>query len=156
MKNVSKIKSIVARLSYAAVVSILMFRLLSVFDRLLTEPLQYEPLFSMYSNAKWVARFFIIVFVIISTLLLKRITTKTSWFIAAIVMYVISLEEVFFNFAFNLRAEFGATWTSSEVRSELVFAHWEFWAILGLSTIVYIGILLFYKSKNCFQNGNVI
>ena len=57
------------------------------------------------------------------------------------ILFLIIVEEAFFNIAHGYRAEFGATWTSMEVRMGLVFYFWQTWVALVLSTICFICML---------------
>ena len=89
----------------------------------------------------------LIVYIGLSTLFLKKILQKKGLILLSTFLYLAVLQELFFNIAFSVRAEFGATWTTMEVLLELVLYYKQTVVLLSVSTIVYYVLLKFLSNK---------
>ena len=89
----------------------------------------------------------LIVYIGLSTLFLKKILQKKGLILLSTFLYLVVLQELFFNIAFSVRAEFGATWTTMEVLLELVLYYKKTVILLSVSTIVYYVLLKVLSNK---------
>lgn len=96
-----------------------------------------------------IAGIYLFVFLTITIVFLKKIIKKNWLFILVILFYAILLQEMFVAVVSNgLQAEFGATWTITEIRSELTRNYKQTKLILIISTISYFILLSLIKNKS--------
>jgi len=87
----------------------------------------------------------------LSTFFLQKIIQKKWRILLSTFLYLVVLQELFFNLAFSLRAEFGATWTTIGVRLALVLYYKKTIVLLSISSIIYYFLLRFLRKKTCFK-----
>lgn len=85
---------------------------------------------------------------ILSTVFITKITQNKWQMLLACLLYLVVLEETFYNLAFGLRTEFGTTRASMEVRLGLVLYYEHTLILLIVAACFYYLALSFLKTKN--------
>ncbi len=101
----------------------------------------------------FVASIELLFFLMITTFFLKKIIQKKWRIVLVVLCYIIMLQELFFEIAANLQGEFGATWTATEIRYELVIDYKHTKLILIITTIAYFLVLGFVKKNHQSKNN---
>ena len=90
----------------------------------------------------------LLIYLGLSTFFLQKIIEKNWRIVVVTFLYLVVLQELFFNLAFSLRIEFGTTWTDMEVRFGLVLHYKKTYVLLSVSAIIYYLLLRFLRIKN--------
>ncbi len=97
-------------------------------------------------NGLLVASIYLLIFLTITVAFLKKIIQKNWLLILVVLFYAILLQEMFVAIVSNnLQSEFGATWTLTEIRNELVLGYKHTKSIGIVATILYLLVLSFIK-----------
>ena len=115
-------------------------------------PLDYYNIYDLQIGLS-VASIEYLFFLMITTLFLKKIIRKKWRIVLVVLCYIIMLQELFFEIAANLAVEFGATWTATEIRYELVIDYKQTKLILIITTITYFLVLGFVKKNHQSKNN---
>ncbi|GEM_PF-7068226 len=83
----------------------------------------------------------LLIYLGLSTFFLQKIIQKKWQILLTAILYLVVLQELFFNLAFSLRAEFGATWTSMDIRFVLMLNYKQTIILLSVSAIIYYILL---------------
>ncbi len=98
-----------------------------------------------------VASIYLLLFLTITSIFFKKTIQKNWLLILVVLCYTILLQEMFVALVSNnLQSEFGATWTLTEIRSELAINYKQTKLILIIATITYFLLLIFIKNKSTF------
>jgi len=101
-----------------------------------------------YRDGLFVSAIELLIYLGLSTFFLQKMVQNKWRILLATFLYFVVLQELFFNLGFSLRSGFGATWTNTEVRFELVLYYKKTLVLLSVSVIIYYLLLRFLKNKN--------
>jgi len=111
-------------------------------------PLDYYNKYDLQSGL-FIASIELLFFLMITTFFLKKIIQKKWRIVLVVLCYAILLQEMFVAIVSNnLQSEFGATWTLTEIRLELVRNYKQTKLILIIATIAYFILLSLVKNKS--------
>ncbi len=100
-----------------------------------------------YQNSLFTSTIEFLIFLGLSTFFLQKIIQKKWRILVGTFLYLIVLLVSFFNIAFSLRAEFGATWTNMELLFELVLFYKKTLPLLSVTAIIYYILLKFLRNE---------
>jgi len=135
------------RLVYSITTLLIGYITIYVFDAIVFDISNDPVINTMHYDGKINSYIIFGVFVLLSQFFLKKIIKLIKWKIITSILFVISLEEAFFEIAYSLRAEFGTTWTNMEVRFTLVFGFKETFLLIFVAVTLYILLLWFIKNN---------
>jgi len=101
-----------------------------------------------YRDGLFVSAIELLIYLGLSTFFLQKIIQKKWRILVSTFLYLVVLLASFFNIAFSLRAEFGATWTNMELLFELVLFYKKTLPLLSVTAIIYYILLRFLRNKN--------
>ena len=90
----------------------------------------------------------LLIYLGLSTFFLQQIIKKNWRILLSTFLYLVVLQELFFNIAYSLCYLFGATWNNTGIRFGLVLYYKKTSVLLSVSAIIYYLLLRFLRSKN--------
>jgi len=143
--------SISHRVIYVITALLIGYTSIYVFNVIICDILNYNPSLDpvinrMYNDGKINAYIIFGVFVLFSQFFLYKIIKTIKWRIITSILFIISLEEAFFEIAYGLRVLFGPT--DIDIRFVLILYHKQTIILLSVSIIIYYFLLRFLGKKS--------
>jgi len=142
------------RLIYSITTLLIGYISIYIFDAIIFDITDHQYSFdpvinTMRYDGRISAYMFFSLFVLFSQFFLNKIIKTIKWSIIASILFIISLEEAFFEIAYGLRAEFGPI--STNIRFELVLGFKETLVLLSVAIMLYFLLLRFMKNKKLIK-----